>query len=101
MKDIRCEKLASVLLNHSLKVKAGENLIIRSSYNGKPLVDEVYKQAIIAGLNVFIHVTISEHSKFFMENATEEQFENTNNFLKAAYEKADAFVVIEAPDNVK
>ncbi|HYE10707.1 MAG TPA: aminopeptidase [Patescibacteria group bacterium] len=101
MKDLRCEKLASVLLNHSLKVKAGENLIIRSNANGKPLVDELYKQAVKAGLNVFTHVLINEHSKFFMENATEEQFENANIFLEAAYEKADAFVVIEAPDNVK
>jgi aminopeptidase len=101
MKDIRSEKLAAVLLNHSLKVKAGENLIIRSNYNGKPLVDEVYKQAIKAGLNVFTHVVINEHTKFFMENASEEQFEDANKFLEAAYEKADAFVVIESPDNVK
>ena len=101
MKDIRCEKLAAVLLNHSLKVKTGENLVIRSNYNGKPLVDEVYKQAINAGLNVFTHVLINEHAKYFMENATEEQFENSNTFLEAAYEKADAFVVIESPDNVK
>ncbi|MDF2891857.1 MAG: hypothetical protein K0R80_2224 [Clostridia bacterium] len=101
MKDLRCEKLASVLLNHSLKVKSGENLIIRSNYNGKPLVDELYRQAIKAGLNVFTHVLINEHSKLFMENATDEQFENANKFLEAAYEKADAFVVIEAPDNVK
>lgn len=101
MKDIRCEKLATVLLNHSLKIKAGENLVIRSNYNGKPLVDEVYKQAINAGLNVFTHVLIDEQTKVFMENATEEQFENANKFLEAAYEMADAFVVIESPDNVK
>jgi aminopeptidase len=101
MKDLRCEKLASVLLNHSLKVKSGENLIIRSNANGKPLVDELYMQAVKAGLNVFTHVLINEHSKFFMENASEEQFENANIFLEAVYEKADAFVVIEAPDNVK
>lgn len=101
MKDIRCEKLASVLLNHSLKVKAGENLVIRSNYNGKPLVDEVYKQAIKAGLNVFTQISISEHAKFFMENATQEQLDNGNKFLEAVYEQADAFIVIEAPDNVK
>lgn len=101
MKDIRVEKLASVLLNHSLKVKAGENLVIRSNYNGKPLVDEVYRQAIKAGLNIFIQAYPSEYNKFFMENATEEQFKNMNNFLEPIYDKADAFVVIESPDNVK
>jgi aminopeptidase len=101
MKDFRCEKLASILLNHSLKVKAGDNLVIRSNYNGKPLIDEVYKQAITAGLNVFTHVLINEHTKFFMENATQEQLENANKFLETVYDKADAFVVIESPDNVK
>ena len=101
MKDLRCEKLAFVLLNHSLKIKAGENLIIRSNYNGKPLVDELYRQAVKAGLNVFTHVLINDQAKFFMENATDDQFENANKFLEDAYEKADAFVVIEAPDNVK
>lgn len=101
MKDIRNEKLAAVLLHHSLKVKAGESLVIRSSYNGKLLADEVYKQAIKAGLNAYTQITLSEQTKFLMENGTQEQFENMNRFLEPLYEKADAFVVIEAPDNVK
>lgn len=101
MKDTRCEKLASVLLNHSLKVKAGENLVIRSYCNAKPLADEVYKQAIKAGLNVFTQIQNSEQTKFFMENATEEQLKNMNTFLESVYDKADVFVVIEAQENVK
>lgn len=101
MKDIRNEKLAAVLLNHSLKVKAGENLVIRTTYNGKPLADEVYKQAVKAGLNVYTQIALADQIKFLMENGTQEQFENMNKFLLPIYEQADAFVVIEAPDNVK
>jgi aminopeptidase len=101
MKDIRIQKLADILLDHSLELKAGENLIIRTQYNGKPLVDEVYKKAIQKGANAFVHILFPEHNKFFAENANEEQLKNIYNLYGDAYEKCDAFLAIDAPENVK
>jgi len=101
MKDCRIEKLAEVLLEHSLKVKGGDNVVIRSGSLARPLIDEFYKKAVLKGANVFTHILIDEHKKFFMENADEEQLKNINLFHEDIYNKADAVLVIEAPENVK
>ncbi|MFZ5351754.1 MAG: aminopeptidase [Bacillota bacterium] len=101
MKDLRIENLAEVLLEHSLQIKKGENLVIRSSILGKPLFDAVYRKAVLKGANVFVHTLFSNHTKFFMENASEEQMNNVYSLFEGAYEKCDAFLAIDAPDNVK
>jgi aminopeptidase len=101
MKDNRLERLAEVLLDHSLHVEYGENVVIRSNNHARPLIDEFYKKAVLRGANVFTHILIDEHKKFFMENAGEEQLKKVNLFYEDIYEKADAVLVIEAPQNVK
>lgn len=101
MKDHRISKLAEVLMEHSLNIREGENVVIRSGFLAKPLIDEFYKKTVNKGANVFVHVLIDEHKKYLMENAGEKQLENTNSLYESIYEKADAVLVIEAPENTK
>ncbi len=101
MKDLRIEKLAEVLLGHSLKIKEGDNLIIRATHNSKPLIDAVYRKAILLGANAFVHMLYADHSKFFMENASEEQLKKVYELYEGAYDKCDAFLAIDSPENVK
>lgn len=101
MRDNRLDRLADVLLEHSLRIKQGENVVIRSNNLARPLIDEFYKKAVLKGANVFAHILIDEHKKFFMQNASEEQLKKVNLFYEDIYGKADAVLVIEAPENVK
>ncbi len=101
MKDQRISRLADVLLEHSLNVKEGENLVIRSGYLAKPLIDEFYKKLINKGANAFVHILVDDHKKYLMENARAKQLENTNVLYEDIYKKADAVLVIEAPENTK
>lgn len=101
MKDLRIEKLSEVLLDHSLKIKEGENLIIRSTSIAKPFIDSIYRNAILRGANVFVHTMYGNHGKFFMDNAKEEQFKNLSYMLDGVYDRCDAFLAIEAPENIK
>ena len=101
MKDQRLGKFAEMLLEHSLKVKEGENVVIRTGYLAKPLIDEFYKRVVDKGANAFVHVLSDPQRKYFMENATPEQLENISTMYEGIYEKADAVLVIEAPENTK
>lgn len=101
MKDHRLSKFADMLLEHSLKVREGENVVIRSGYLAKPLIDEFYRKAIDKGANVFVHVLSDPQRKYFMENASEKQQENISTLYEGIYDKADAVLVIEAPENTK
>jgi aminopeptidase len=101
MKDQRLSKLANVLLEHSLNVREGENVVIRSGYLAKPLIDEFHKKLINKGANAFVHILIDDHKKYLMENASGKQLEDINVLYEDIYKKADAVLVIEAPDNTK
>lgn len=101
MLDHRISKLADVLLEHSLNIREGDNVVIRSGFLAKPLIDEFYKKSINKGANVFVHVLIDEHKKYLMENASEKQLVNSNLIYESIYENADAVLVIEAPENTK
>lgn len=101
MKDDRISRLAAVLLEHSLNVVEGENVVIRSGYLAKPLIDEFYKKSIDKGANAFVHILVDDHKKYMMENASTKQFEGSNAIYEDIYKKADAVLVIEAPENTK
>lgn len=101
MKDGRLSKLADVLADHSLEIKCGENVVIRSHYQAQPLIDAFYKKSIDKGANVFVHVIMDAHKKYFMENACKEQLDSMNTIYEGIYERADAVLCIEAPENIK
>jgi aminopeptidase len=101
MKDSRIGRLADVLLEHSLSIREGDNVVIRSGYLAKPLIDEFYKKVTDKGANAFTHILIDEHRKYLMENASAKQLEDSNALYAGIYEKADAVLVIEAPENTK
>lgn len=101
MKDRRLGEFADMLLEHSLKVKEGENVVIRSGYLAKPLIDEFYRKAIDKGANVFVHILSDPQRKYFMENASEKQLKNISTIYEGIYDKADSVLVIEAPENTK
>ena len=50
MRDLRLERLAEVLLTHSLKLIEGEKLYIMGEHSTKPLVKEVLQKAYEMGV---------------------------------------------------
>lgn len=101
MKDGRISRLADILLEHSLRIREGDNVVIRSGYLARPLIDEFYKKVTDKGANAFVHILIDEHRKYLMENASAKQLDGSNDLYTGIYEKADAVLVIEAPENTK
>jgi len=96
------EKYAKVLVDYSVKVKAGELTIIRTdSYLSQPLVKEIYKQVLLKGAHPVVRMAVDGLNEVYIKNATDEQLEYIDPMTEVEYDKAKNFISIGAPLNVK
>lgn len=96
------EKYAEVLVDYSVKVKKGELTIIRTdSYQSQPLVKEIYRQVLLKGAYPAVRTGMADLNEVFIKNASDEQLEYIDPMTELEYEKADVFISIGAPFNVK
>lgn len=76
MKDLRIEKLARNLLNHSIKLQKGERLLIEIiGTEAVPLGKELIKQAESIGAFPFFNIIDYEIMREMLTNCTEEQIQ--------------------------
>lgn len=74
MLDTRIQKLASLLVNYSVKVKPKENiLIILYGLEGYPLLKEIYRECIKIGAHCTYEIKDAEMTRLFFENANDNQ----------------------------
>ena len=101
MPDPRITKLAKVLVNYSLKIQPGEQLLIQTS----PLADEltmaVYEEAVKAGAHVMTMNRVPGLREIFFKHASEEQLAYVFPIQKEMLETFDAFLSIWADSNTR
>ena len=96
------EKYAEILVDYSTKVQKGDLVIIRAeSTLCQPLVKEVYKWVLMRGAHPVVRCSIEGLAEDFIKYATDEQLEYIDPMTKIEYEKADKYISIGAPYNVK
>lgn len=99
MPDPRVSKLAKVLVNYSLELKPGQQVMFRTS----PLAEELnlafYEQAVRAGAHIMPLPSIPGMEEIFYKHATDEQLSFVSPVRKLMYETFDAMMVIEALHN--
>ena len=101
MQDI-WSKYARVLTDYSTKVKKGDLVIIRAtSPMAENLVKEVYKRVLELGAHPVLRTSICDLSDIFIKYADNEQLDYIDPMLKIEYEKADKYISIGAPLNLK
>ncbi|MFV1917045.1 MAG: aminopeptidase, partial [Patescibacteria group bacterium] len=72
--DPRIKKQAQVLVEYSLNVKKGENVLIVSDFVGRPLVTELYRLLIRRGAGeIKLHFDSSELHEIYYKNSTPAQ----------------------------
>ncbi len=101
MPDPRVTKLAKVLINYSLKIKPGEQLLIQTT----PLADELtlaaYEEAIKAGAHVMVLNQVPGTREIFFKYASDEQLTFISPLQKEMLETFDAFLRIWADSNTQ
>ena len=72
MKDLRIEKLAENLLNHSVRLQEGENILIDViGEDGITLAKELMRKASEKGARPLFNLINNELRKIMLENLTE------------------------------
>ena len=97
--DPRIEKLAHTLVNHSVDVKKGEIVLIKSGTLALPLVKAVYKEILLAGGYPRLKLTFDDAEYYYLKYGSDD-----NSFSEIDYYEAkqcDALIVIRAPENTR
>ncbi len=95
------EKYAKLIVDYSLSLKEGDRFLIKGSYIAQPLIQEVYKQALLKGAHPETSISINGLSKIFYDNAGDHQLKDISPISKYIYENYDALLNIESPFNLK
>lgn len=95
------EKLAKLLVHYSLGVKKGQTLAIQSTLQAEPLLEAVYKEAILVGAHVTTLLGLPNGPEIFYKHASQEQLEYISPLNEFLAEKIDNRLHIMAEYNTK
>ena len=99
MRDPRVEKLASLILNHSVKLKARENLLIELTDSGEELAAALVRQAYDLGANPFLSVIHKRLQREWIAGANLEQLRRQAGYDIPRMKDMDACVSIRGTAN--
>jgi aminopeptidase len=106
MIDPRITKQADILVNYSLKVKKGENVLILAEFAARPLVLEIYKFLLKAGVSEVRFRYDSERfsdefSDYFFKYAGPEQIKHFPKIEEFEMKNVDCYIRIDAKENTR
>ena len=100
--DLRVIKQAEILVDYSLKLKKGENVIVFFESEAKPLVLEVYKLLVKRGANeIRLRLSDYEFSEIYLNNASARQIKAFPQVEMDEIKSMDCYIRIGAPANTR
>lgn len=108
--DIRATKLAKIIVEHSVKVKKGSNVIIDASdFTARDLIYECYRMCLEKGANVYLDICGTNYEigradvggflQLHLKTASEKQLKAPRAIMDAKIAWADKFIRIVAIHN--
>ena len=101
MADLKLKKYAELLVNYSLEVKKGDQVLIQGEDITKDLIKAVYKEVLINGGHPLVITKFAEQEELFYKHASEEQLNYSSPFTKYLMENIDASLRIFGNNNTK
>lgn len=101
MIDSRVIKLARLIVNYSINLQKGENVLIEVDDTPIEVVKEFIKAAKNKGANVFLNNYDTELENLLIKDANIKQYEIRYNNELALMKQMDAYIVIRATNNTK
>ncbi|HPZ06850.1 MAG TPA: aminopeptidase [Candidatus Eremiobacteraeota bacterium] len=101
MRDQRVVNVANILVNHSARVKAGEEVVLTAGYEGFPLLEETYLKVIEAGAYPLVRVDSLRLMEILFQQGKEEQISFVSRTELYEAEHTDARIYIYGHKNTK
>jgi aminopeptidase len=99
--DERTEKLAKLLIDYSLNVKANENVIISGSIEARDFIEALYKQVILKGGHPILRINLPGLNYFFYKNAKPNQINKFPDHFDYMVKHAQKYIGIVTEANTK
>ncbi len=101
MRDPRLERLAEILIHHSLRLRRGDLFRISGPALAAPLITAVYRQALQVGANPFVRASLENLEEIFLTQATQEQLSFLSPLLVEETERIDCSLGVWAEYNTR
>ncbi len=101
MKDLRLDRLASLLVNYSVKVKPKDKVYVICDEVAIPWMKSVIEASIKAGGNVETKIECQELNEIMLRHATEEQLMQSNQLMADIVRNADVLLTAWGGRNTK
>ena len=100
--DPRVKKQAKILVDYSLKVKKGENVIVTGDFAAKPLMLEIHKLLIKRGTaEVRLHFDSYEFAESYFKNAADSQIKSFPKVADYEMKQMDCYIGISSSTNTR
>ncbi|MEH6941757.1 aminopeptidase [Bacillus sp. JJ722] len=100
MRDPRISKLASNLINYSLKLKKGEKVLIENFGIQRELVKAIVEEAYKVGAYPFVSLKDHQIDRALLMGAEKEQYEMLATFEATVMKEMDAYIGLRSGDNI-
>jgi len=94
-------RLAQILVGHSVKAKRGEIVRISGSELSRPLALAVYREVLRAGAHPLLAIGFEEAGRIFFEEASGEQIRHLPPTKRYEAKRIDADIILLAPANTR
>ena len=101
MRDERSAKLARLIVDHSLSIGAGEQVVVAGGAAAEPLIKALYARLLQVGATPIPQIVLPGMQELFFEHAQDIHYERTPPVVQAIYEGVDAFISVMAPQNTR
>ncbi|MDZ7267037.1 MAG: aminopeptidase [candidate division KSB1 bacterium] len=101
MTDTRIEKLADLLVNYSVGVRAGDRVVIQGGTPAEPLLLAVYARVLQVGGQPLLWPELPEANEVFYRHASETQLQHISPVEKLIRETFEVMIQIDAVPNTR
>jgi len=99
--DLRVQRLAKLVVDYSLQVKKGENVVISGSTEASEFISALYKELILRGAHPILRVSIPGLAPFFYKYASKEQIEKFPEHFDYTVKHAQKYIGISTENNTR
>jgi aminopeptidase len=101
MNDPRFDRLAELVLEHSLELHSGQVLRIEGSAVAAPLVLALHREAIRRGAHAYVDIGLEGLQEILIAEGTDEQLEFVSPIERREMEQIDAAITIWSETNTR
>lgn len=102
MIDPRVRKQAKILVDHSIKLKAGDKAMVVADVAARPLVQEIYRLLVARGASeIRLNLGWEELSEIYLKNATKKQLKTFPKISMDETKQIDCYIGIKSPTNTR